>query len=128
MCNIYELKTGSIMTRCGSFINSFIQVLITFGGWQRQGDVLVTSNGSPSRTVGLYNPSAKEWINIGELPVKLAYAEAIKIDSEVSYFFPKVFVLNGRLRFTSLEDTFRTLWKGKLLPGPRGKFSNSNQS
>ena len=72
------------MTRCGSFLNSFIQVLITFGGWQRQGDVLVTSNGSPSRTVGLYNPSAKKWIKIGELPVKLAYAEAIKIGSEVS--------------------------------------------
>jgi len=59
------------------------EVLITFGGWESQGDVLVTSNGSPSRTVGLYNPSAKKWSKIGELPVKLAYAEAIKIGSEV---------------------------------------------
>jgi len=58
-------------------------VLLTFGGWESQGNVLVTPNGSPSRTVCLYNPSAKQWINIGELPVKLSYAEAIKIDSEV---------------------------------------------
>ena len=63
------------------------EVLLTFGGWESQGNVLVTPNGSPSRTVCLYNPSAKQWINIGELPVKLSYAEAVNIDSEVSYFF-----------------------------------------
>ena len=67
------------------------EVLLTFGGWESPGDLLTTPNGSPSRTVSLYNPSAKEWINIGKLPVKLAYAEAVKIGSEVGYAVSKVF-------------------------------------